>query len=60
MIRATTQHRMYATLLAQPLSWARFTPARCAPNPPNLHAYQQRRVMPTLGRVLPEYCIYWY
>jgi hypothetical protein len=43
------EQRMYATLLAQPRTWARFTQARCAASPPTLHACQQRCVMPTFG-----------
>jgi hypothetical protein len=40
---------MHATLLAQPVTWARFTQARCAISPSDHAACQQRRVMPTFG-----------
>jgi hypothetical protein len=36
------EHRMHATLLAQPVTWARFIHARCAVSPADLHACQQR------------------
>jgi hypothetical protein len=36
------EHRMYATLLAQPATWARFTYARCVDGLSDLHACQQR------------------
>jgi hypothetical protein len=40
---------MYATLLAQPPTWARFTQARCAVSRTDLDGSQQRRVMPPFG-----------
>jgi hypothetical protein len=49
-VARAAEHRMYATLLAQPPTWARFTLARCALSPTASDGCQQRRVMPTLGR----------
>jgi hypothetical protein len=43
------EHRMYATLLAQPSTWARFTHARCAVSRTAPDSRQQRRVMPPFG-----------
>jgi hypothetical protein len=46
---------MHATLLAQPLSWVRFTLARCATIGTVPDGCQQRRVMPTLGLSMPQF-----
>jgi hypothetical protein len=43
---------MYATLLAQPVSWAFLQHLACACTPTALDDSQQRRVMPTFGGVL--------